>query len=101
MEVILVRHAVAHERNRRSWPDDSQRPLTTEGARKFRKAAHGIGACLPSAPALLSSPYVRARETAAILGKVAKLPKASECPELAASESAQRGFVLLRTRIEP
>ena len=35
-----------------------------------------------------------------MLGKVAKLPKAIECPELAASESAQRGFVLLRTRKE-
>jgi len=100
MEVILVRHAIAHERNHRRWPDDSQRPLTEEGVRKFRKAARGIAACLPTAPALLTSPYVRARETAALLGKVAKLPKATECPELAASESAQRGFVLLRTRKE-
>jgi len=100
MEVILVRHAIAHERNRQRWPDDSQRPLTAEGIRKFRKAARGIGACLPTAPALLTSPYVRARETAAMLGKVAKLAKAIECPELAASESAQRGFVLLRTRKE-
>jgi len=100
MEVILVRHAIAHERNHQRWPDDSQRPLTEEGVRKFRKAARGIAACLPTAPALLTSSYVRARETAAVLGKVAKLPKAVECPELAASESAQRGFVLLRTRQE-
>lgn len=101
MEVVLVRHAVAHERNRRRWPDDSRRPLTAEGARKFRKAARGIGACLPAAPVLLTSPYVRARETAAILASVARLPEAIECPELAASESAQQGFGLLRTRKEP
>jgi len=97
MQVILVRHAIAHERNHGRWPDDSQRPLTAEGVRKFRKAARGIVTCLPTAPALLTSPYVRARETAAMLGKIAKLPKAVECRELAASESAQRGFVLLRT----
>jgi len=101
MEVILVRHAIAHERNRRRWPDDSRRPLTEEGARKFRKAARGISACLPSAVVLLTSPYVRARDTAAILASVAELPKAIECPELAATESAQQGFALLRTRKEP
>jgi len=100
MEVILVRHAIAHERNRRRWPDDSRRPLTAAGVQKFRKAARGIGACLASAPVLLTSPYVRARETAAILASVAKLPKAIECPELAASESAQQGFALLRSRKE-
>ena len=100
MEVFLVRHAIAHERNRRRWPDDSLRPLTAAGAQKFRKAARGLGACLPSAAVLLTSPYVRARETAAILASVAKRPKAIECPELAASESAQQGFALLRSRKE-
>jgi len=100
MEVFLVRHAIAHERNPRRWPDDSERPLTGEGARKFRKAARGIGICLPSAPVLLTSPYVRARDTAAILANVAGLPKATECPELAASESSQRGYALLAPRKE-
>ena len=100
MEVILVRHAIAHERNPRRWPDDSQRPLTPEGALKFRKGARGIAACLPPKCVLLSSPFVRARETASILAGVARLGKAIECAELAANQPAQRGFELLRSRKE-
>ena len=101
MEVVLVRHAIAHERNPRRWPDDSQRPLTPDGARKFRKGARGIAACLPPKSVMLTSPYVRARETADILASVTRLAKAIECAELAANQHAQRGFELLRSRKEP
>ena len=67
MEVFLVRHAIAHERNRKRWPDDAKRPLTPAGKQKFRKAARGLAKWLPKSAALLTSPYVRARETAEIL----------------------------------
>jgi phosphohistidine phosphatase SixA len=39
VEVIFVRHAVAARRSVIRWRDDKQRPLTSEGRRKFRKAA--------------------------------------------------------------
>jgi phosphohistidine phosphatase len=100
MQVFLVRHAIAHERNARRWPDDSQRPLTAAGAAKFRKAARGLGGLLPKSAVLLTSAYTRARETADILARVTRRKKAVECAELAASESAQRGFELLRSRRE-
>src|SRR5581483_11484273 len=35
LEVILVRHAIAPERDRARWPDDGERPLSAEGKRKF------------------------------------------------------------------
>ena len=100
MEVFLVRHAIAHERNSRRWPDDALRPLTAAGAAKFRKAARGLGTLLPKSAVLLTSPYTRAHDTAAILAKVARRANAIECEELAASESAQRAFELLRSRRE-
>jgi len=92
MQVFLVRHAIAHERNRIRWPNDALRPLTTAGIRKFRKAAFGIVRCLPKGTALLTSPYVRARETAAILADAVGRRKPIECSELASGESVGACF---------
>jgi phosphohistidine phosphatase len=100
MEVWLVRHAVAHERDLKRWPNDALRPLTPAGKRKFRKSAHGLASCLPKSVVLLTSPYVRARETAAIL--VRELPRAKviEADELAAGRPVNYAFDLLRARKE-
>jgi phosphohistidine phosphatase len=100
MQVFLVRHAIAHERNRIRWPNDDLRPLTSSGIRKFRKAAYGLTACLPKGVALLTSPYVRARETATILADAIGRGKPIECTELVSGESTQACFELLRKRKE-
>ena len=100
MQVFLVRHAVAHERNRVRWPNDALRPLTPDGKRKFRKAARGLAPWVPKSAALLTSPWVRARETAAILAEVARHARAIECPELTGDAAVHETFELLRQRRE-
>ena len=97
MQVILVRHAIAHPRNRKRWPDDALRPLTPAGREKFRKAARGLASWVPKAAVILTSPWLRARDTAELLAKAAHL-KTIECSELAGDESALRAFELLRAR---
>ncbi|MFN0096696.1 MAG: SixA phosphatase family protein [Dehalococcoidia bacterium] len=67
MEICLVRHAIAEERGAR-FPDDSLRPLTGAGAVKMRVAAQGLQT-LVVPEIILTSPYVRARQTAEILGE--------------------------------
>ena len=62
-EVIVLRHAIAFERDRRRWPDDALRPLTPAGKQRFRKAAQGVRDWMPRVDAVLSSPLVRARQT--------------------------------------
>jgi phosphohistidine phosphatase len=98
MKVFIVRHAIAYERNRSKWPDDSRRPLTQEGTRKFRKAARGLSGLLPGRAVILTSPWRRARDTAAMLAAAAKLGPAIECPELAGDASTREVFTLLRSR---
>jgi len=98
MDVFLVRHAIAHERNSTRWPDDSLRPLTTNGMRKFRKAAAGLARCVPKTAAVFTSPYVRARETAAILTESARFKAAVESSELIPGKSPRAMFDLLRAR---
>lgn len=97
MRVFVVRHAIAHERDRKRWPDDSRRPLTAPGKRKFRKAARGLARILPGRVAILSSPWLRARETAAILA-AARGGRCIECKELAGNQAPGAMFELLRLR---
>lgn len=66
MRVLLVRHAVAVDPLAFEGAD-SERPLTPEGARRFRRAARALAARLPAIEAIASSPLRRARETADLL----------------------------------
>jgi phosphohistidine phosphatase len=98
MDVYLVRHAIAHERNPDRWPDDALRPLTAAGKRRFRQVARGLASCLPKSARVLTSPYVRARETADMLVRAAKLPKPVEARELASGAATAKAFALLRAQ---
>jgi phosphohistidine phosphatase len=65
MKVLLVRHAIAVDRETPGL-SDHLRPLTEEGANRFRKSARGIAAMV-TADAVLTSPLLRAKQTAEIL----------------------------------
>jgi phosphohistidine phosphatase len=67
MRLILIRHAIAADRSP-DIPDDA-RPLTPEGKKRFRQAARGLARLFPTPDLLLSSPLVRARQTARIASK--------------------------------
>jgi phosphohistidine phosphatase len=64
--LYLVRHGLAEERGD-AWPDDTKRPLTDEGISRMRKAARGLARLGVSVEVVLTSPLVRARQTAEIL----------------------------------
>ena len=67
LDLYLVRHAIAEERDPSRWPDDRQRPLTAKGVRRFEVAARGLRRLVPNIDTLLVSPLVRAQQTADIL----------------------------------
>ncbi len=64
--LLLVRHAIAMERGD-EWPDDGLRPLTHEGAARLRRAVKGLASLGVPVDVVLTSPLVRAVQTAAIL----------------------------------
>jgi phosphohistidine phosphatase len=100
MDLLIVRHAIAFERNARRWPDDGDRPLSPEGVVRARKAATGLKHIAERPHCMLSSPLTRATQTAAILTEFAGWPKAIECPELAPDESPEDMFAALAARKE-
>lgn len=64
--LYLIRHAIAEERGP-AWPDDALRPLTDEGCARMRRAAKGLARLGVHFDVLLTSPLVRARQTAEIV----------------------------------
>jgi len=84
MELLLIRHGIAEGRDATRWPDDQGRPLTGDGAAKFRKESKVIGALVPKVDALLTSELTRALQTAEILHEELGWPAPETRDELAA-----------------
>jgi len=82
VELLLLRHAIAFERNPRRWPDDGNRPLSPRGTERGRQAALGVRRLLKRPQRVLVSPLLRTRETAAILTRFAGWPRAAVCEQL-------------------
>lgn len=82
MNIYLIRHAIATEEGSDEH-EDFDRPLTTEGRKKMRMIAKGLKGIGVGLDLILSSPYVRARETAEILADTFKIKNS----EIAYSEN--------------
>jgi phosphohistidine phosphatase len=69
MNLYIVRHAIAIQRGTPGYDDDSQRPLTDAGRKKMKKIVKGLNQLGLEFDVILSSPYVRAHDTARIVAK--------------------------------
>jgi phosphohistidine phosphatase len=81
MNLYIIRHAIAVDEGTTEYEDDSQRPLTDKGKKKMRQIAKGLRVLGVGFDLILSSPYVRAKETAEILADVFKMKKSVEVSE--------------------
>lgn len=68
-ELYLIRHGLAEERGD-AWPDDTKRPLTEDGMDRMRKSARGLERVGVWFDVVLTSPLVRAHQTAEIVASV-------------------------------
>jgi phosphohistidine phosphatase len=73
MELYFLRHAIAASKDDPKYQDDSLRPLTVKGRKTMQEAARGMKNLGLQFDAVLSSPYVRARQTAEIVMDIFKL----------------------------
>jgi phosphohistidine phosphatase len=102
MELLLIRHAIAEDREAfaRTGKDDRLRPLTEEGRKKMKQAARGLHAVVPSIDLLATSPLTRAAQTGAIVDSIYGGLKEVEIDELT-PEAAPADFLRwLRQRKE-
>ena len=64
--LYLVRHAIAAERGE-AWPEDSARPLTSKGIARMRQIVRGLRDLDVALDIVLTSPLLRATQTADLL----------------------------------
>src|SRR4051812_11305342 len=96
--VFLIRHAFADHADPLRWPDDAERPLTPEGAGRFRLAARGLSRLVPDVDLVLASYWARAWQTAEILHEEAGWPEPVRCEPLEPGHSLQAVIDELRGR---
>src|SRR6267154_2144149 len=66
MQLYIVRHGIAIDREDPKCPPEAERYLTEEGVEKTKQVAEAVAALGIQADLMFSSPYVRATQTAAI-----------------------------------
>ena len=75
MQLYIVRHGIAIDREDPKCPPDPERYLTPEGIEKTKRVAKAIAELGVTADRLISSPYVRAKQTAEIFASALDFSK--------------------------
>jgi phosphohistidine phosphatase len=75
MQLYIVRHGIAIDREDPKCPPEAERYLTEEGIERTKQVAEAIAALGIHADLMISSPYVRAMQTAAIFASELEYPK--------------------------
>jgi phosphohistidine phosphatase len=82
MDLYIVRHAWAADRDDSRWPGDEMRPLTTEGRERFARVVKKLVAAGMAPTVIAASPLLRCFETAQILAAALDKPKVVELDDL-------------------
>ena len=69
MKLLIVRHAAAGSREEfaKTGQPDELRPLTKNGVQDMKEVARGLRRIVPAIDSVVTSPLVRARQTADIV----------------------------------
>lgn len=84
MELLVIRHAIAVDRT--EDVADADRPLTDRGRRRFREVVSGLRAVGLRVELVLSSPWLRAAQTAELLAPITLDHAAPRASALLAAE---------------
>lgn len=69
MQLYIVRHGIAIDREDPQCPAEAERYLTEEGVEKTKQVAKGVAALGVTGELLITSPYARAVQTAEIFAE--------------------------------
>jgi phosphohistidine phosphatase len=101
MNLYLLRHGIAVERDAPGYAKDADRPLTPEGERKLEQIAKAMQALDLAFDLILSSPYVRARQTAEIIARALGVRKKLEFANSLACGGDTKELVDYLKRLQP
>ena len=98
MKLYILRHGIAVDHGTPGYENDADRPLTPEGERKLQRIARAMQALDLDIDLILTSPYVRARQTAEGVAEVLKLGKKLEFTDTLTPGGDSRELVELISR---
>jgi phosphohistidine phosphatase len=101
MNLFILRHGIAVEPGTHGYEKDADRPLTPEGERKLLQIAEAMEALDLTFDLILSSPYVRARQTAEIVTEALRVRKRLELSDNLAPGGSPKKLVELLNRLQP
>src|ERR1035441_4552766 len=101
MNLFILRHGIAVEPGAHGYEKDADRPLTPEGERKLLQIAEAMEALDLTFDLILSSPYVRARQTAEIVTEALRVRKRLELSDNLAPGGSPKKLVELLNRLQP
>jgi phosphohistidine phosphatase len=101
MDLYILRHGIAVEPGTPGYENDADRPLTPEGQRKLGQIADAMVALDLSFDRIISSPYLRARETAEIVAEALMADKKLELSDTLTPGGSFKRLVELLNRLEP
>jgi phosphohistidine phosphatase len=101
MNLYILRHGIAVEPGTSGYEKDADRPLTPEGERKLLQIAEAMKALDLAFDLILSSPYLRARQTAEVIAEALKARKALELSDSLTPGGSPKKLVDLLNRLQP
>jgi phosphohistidine phosphatase len=96
--IVLMRHGLAAERD--GTTPDEERALTTEGNARTKRAAEGLALIVPKVSHIISSPLVRATQTALWLAKAYRQRVTPEIDEALSPGAGVEAVDALLDRVE-
>jgi phosphohistidine phosphatase len=101
MNLYILRHGIAVEPGTPGYAKDADRPLTPEGERKLLQIAEAMEALDLTFDLILSSPYLRARQTAEIVAGVFNARKKLDFSDSLACGGDTKKLVEYLKRLHP
>ena len=101
MNLYLLRHGIAAEPGVAGFQPDSERPLTAKGENRLHIAAKAMAKMDLSFDLILSSPFLRAKQTAEIIAKRFKLRKKLACSDDLTPTGNPRLLIQQLNRLRP
>jgi phosphohistidine phosphatase len=101
MNLFILRHGIAVEPTAHGFEKDADRSLTPKGERKLGQIAEAMEALDLSFDLILSSPYLRARQTAEIVAEALKASKRLELSDSLTPGGSTKKLVELLNHLQP
>jgi phosphohistidine phosphatase len=101
MNFFILRHGIAVERGTPGYAKDADRPLTLEGERKLHLIAKAMENLELRFDLILSSPYLRARQTAEVVAGALGLRKKLDFSDSLVPDGSPHQLVELLNRLKP